>query len=114
MQLLIRSSLSAFGWPILQSGVSTIIGLTPLLIPASYILRTFSKLLMAIIALGVIHALVVLPACLAVVGRCVEAVAGGGDGDDDGSGEVADGADGDGGCGSDGVVGGNGTVGTYR
>ncbi|XP_059090006.1 patched domain-containing protein 3-like [Tigriopus californicus] len=61
----IKSSLEAFGMPIIQSALSTILGVMPLFFIDSYILQSFATMMTLVICLGTIHGLVFLP-----VGMC--------------------------------------------
>ena len=61
----ITSAIRAYGISILQSAASTTIVVVPLLSPASYILQSFSKIVIATVSLGAVHGLLVLPTFLA-------------------------------------------------
>lgn len=61
----IKSSLEAFGMPIIQSAFSTVLGVMPLFFIDSYILQSFATMMTLVICLGTIHGLVFLP-----VGMC--------------------------------------------
>ena len=61
----ITSAIRAYGISILQSAASTTIVVVPLLSPTSYILQSFSKIVIATVSLGAIHGLLVLPTFLA-------------------------------------------------
>jgi len=61
----ITSAMRAYGLPVFQSAFSTTIVVVPLLAPSSYILRSFAKTVIAVVFLGAVHGLVVLPALLA-------------------------------------------------
>ena len=54
-----------YGLPVLQSAFSTALVVAPLLIPSSYILQSFAKIVFLIVFLGAVHGLIVLPALLA-------------------------------------------------
>ena len=56
----------AYGLPVLQSAASTTIVVIPFLPSSSYILQSFSKIVIATVSLGVVHGLLVLPTFLAV------------------------------------------------
>ena len=60
----ITSAIRAYGISILQSAASTTIVVVPLLSPASYILQSFSKIVIATVSLGAVHGLLVLPTFL--------------------------------------------------
>ncbi|XP_072364511.1 patched domain-containing protein 3-like [Scyliorhinus torazame] len=49
------------GYPILQGALSTIIGVAALSMAASYIFRTFFKIIFLVITVGVIHGVVLMP-----------------------------------------------------
>ena len=55
----------AYGTPVLLSTISTTIVVVPLLPPSSYILHSFSKIVIATVSLGAVHGLLVLPTLLA-------------------------------------------------
>ncbi|KAJ8036580.1 Patched domain-containing protein 3 [Holothuria leucospilota] len=52
------------GYPILQSGWSTIIGVSMLFFSASYIFRTFAKIMTLLMVLGMFHGLIFLPVAM--------------------------------------------------
>ncbi|XP_071744298.1 patched domain-containing protein 3 [Lepeophtheirus salmonis] len=62
----LKSTLAAYGPPIVQSAVSTMLGVTGLFFLPSYIIRSFSLLLVIVILLGVIHGTVLLPVLLSL------------------------------------------------
>ena len=62
----LRSTLSAYGTPIIQSAVSTVLGVSGLFLQPSYILNSFSQLLIVVITLGVLHGIVLLPVLLSL------------------------------------------------
>ncbi|XP_068094359.1 patched domain-containing protein 3-like [Hyperolius riggenbachi] len=63
-------ALHSLGYPILQGGVSTILGVVVLSTSDSYIFRTFFKIIFLVIALGMLHGLVFLPVLLTLFGNC--------------------------------------------
>ena len=65
----LRSTLATFGPPIMLSAVSTILAVVWLTETNSYILRTFAKLICAVITLGVGHGLVILPQFLFILDK---------------------------------------------
>eukprot|EP00095_Tigriopus_kingsejongensis_P010889 snap_masked-scaffold1216_size55193-processed-gene-0.1 protein:Tk10889 transcript:snap_masked-scaffold1216_size55193-processed-gene-0.1-mRNA-1 annotation:"hypothetical protein AaeL_AAEL001299" len=65
----IMSSLEAFGLPIIQSALSTILGVLPLFFINSYILQSFATMMTLVICLGALHGLVFLPVGLSVMLR---------------------------------------------
>lgn len=60
----VRSSLTAFGTPIIQGGTSTILAVVVFSVMPSYILQSFVKMLLLVIVLGVVHGLFLLPVLL--------------------------------------------------
>ncbi|KAM5158310.1 patched domain-containing protein 3-like [Mantella aurantiaca] len=63
-------ALHSLGYPILQGGISTILGVIVLSTSESYIFRTFFKIIFLVIAFGMLHGLVILPVMLALFGSC--------------------------------------------
>ncbi|MFH4983611.1 hypothetical protein AB6A40_010320 [Gnathostoma spinigerum] len=49
------------GWPVTQSGLSTIIGMCPLLAVKAYVVAVFWKTILLVTVLGLFHALWILP-----------------------------------------------------
>ena len=62
-------ALYLLGYPILQSGLSTIIGIFLLFFSASYIFRTFAKVMTLVMILGMLHGLVFLPAAMTIFAK---------------------------------------------
>ena len=62
----IQDCFAAYGHSILQSAVSTLLAVSILLSLPSYILTTFSKMMILVIVFGVLHGLVILPVLLTV------------------------------------------------
>ncbi|KAJ8036578.1 Patched domain-containing protein 3 [Holothuria leucospilota] len=60
----VSRALYLLGYPILQSGWSTIIGVALLFFSASYIFRTFAKIMTLVMCLGMLHGLVFLPVAM--------------------------------------------------
>lgn len=60
----IKESLSAYGPPIVQGAISTILGVLPMFYLSSYILQSFTKMVILVITLGALHGLMVLPALM--------------------------------------------------
>ncbi|XP_073485924.1 patched domain-containing protein 3-like [Aquarana catesbeiana] len=61
-------ALHSLGYPIVQGGLSTILGVIVLSTSESYIFRTFFKIIFLVITFGMLHGLVVLPVLLALFG----------------------------------------------
>jgi hypothetical protein len=62
-----RNALYAVGTPILQSGASTILGVSFMITVDSYVFRSFLKTVVLVIVLGAIHGLVILPVLLTLL-----------------------------------------------
>lgn len=62
-----RNALYAVGTPILQSGASTILGVSFMVAVDSYVFRSFLKTVILVILLGAIHGLVILPVLLTLL-----------------------------------------------
>lgn len=60
----VRDSVYVIGTPILQSAVSTLLGILMLVVVDNYVFRSFLKTSFLIILLGVVHGLVILPVLL--------------------------------------------------
>ncbi|XP_040210229.1 patched domain-containing protein 3-like [Rana temporaria] len=63
-------ALHSLGYPILQGGLSTILGVIVLSTSESYIFRTFFKIIFLVITFGMLHGLVFLPVFLTLFGNC--------------------------------------------
>ncbi len=57
----LRCALAAVGWPTLQAGLATWIGVLPLVLVPSYVVRTFFKTASLVVLFGLAHGLVWLP-----------------------------------------------------
>uniref|UniRef100_A0A8C5QHC8 Patched domain-containing protein 3 n=1 Tax=Leptobrachium leishanense TaxID=445787 RepID=A0A8C5QHC8_9ANUR len=66
----IIDALHSLGYPILQGGLSTILGVVVLSTSDSYIFRTFFKIMFLVIGFGMLHGLVFLPVFLTLFGNC--------------------------------------------
>uniref|UniRef100_A0A914WR29 SSD domain-containing protein n=1 Tax=Plectus sambesii TaxID=2011161 RepID=A0A914WR29_9BILA len=64
----LADALSSIGYPMLQAGISTVLGIIPLLLVDSYMVYVFVKTVFLVIALGLIHGLLFLPALLLSIG----------------------------------------------
>ena len=62
----IKESLRAYGPPILQGAISTVLAVIPMFWVPSYILLTFSKMVLLVIVEGALHGLIILPAIMAI------------------------------------------------
>lgn len=65
-----KDALAHLGYPILQGAVSTILGVVVLATSASYIFRTFFKIMFLVITFGLVHGLVFIPEFLTLFGAC--------------------------------------------
>ncbi|KAM6948746.1 patched domain-containing protein 3-like [Aplochiton taeniatus] len=63
-------ALANVGYPIMQGGVSTILGVVMLSIAGNYIFRTFFKIIFLVIVFGMLHGLVFVPVFLTLFGNC--------------------------------------------
>ncbi|XP_040911821.1 patched domain-containing protein 3 [Toxotes jaculatrix] len=61
-------ALAHLGYPILQGGLSTILGVVVLSVSSSYIFRTFFKVVFLVITFGLLHGLVFIPVFLTLFG----------------------------------------------
>lgn len=64
----VRECLYALGLPILQGGLSTILGITALILAPSYIFITFFKTVFLVIFFGAMHGIFLLPVLLSLFG----------------------------------------------
>ena len=64
----VRECLYALGFPIIQGGLSTVLGVTTLLLVNSYIFITFFKTVFLVIFFGIVHGLFLIPVLLSVFG----------------------------------------------
>lgn len=63
-------ALARLGYPILQGGLSTILGVMVLSTSGSYIFRTFFKIVFLVITFGLLHGLLFIPVFLTLFGAC--------------------------------------------
>uniref|UniRef100_A0A0R3S0D2 SSD domain-containing protein n=1 Tax=Elaeophora elaphi TaxID=1147741 RepID=A0A0R3S0D2_9BILA len=54
------------GWPVIQSGLSTLLGILPMVMVKAYVVAVFWKTIILLIILGIIHALILLPVILII------------------------------------------------
>ncbi|KAJ6666684.1 hypothetical protein lerEdw1_020408 [Lerista edwardsae] len=66
-------ALYRLGYPVVQGALSTILGVVVLSVTATYIFRTFFKIMFLVMAFGAIHGLVFIPVFLTFFGICTEA-----------------------------------------
>ncbi len=59
--------LSSYGPPVTKSALSTALGVSPLLFTESYILKSFAKLMLSVVAIGLLHGIVLLPVVLSLI-----------------------------------------------
>lgn len=64
-----RSIYRSIGWPMIQAGISTVLSVLPLLFVSAYMVDVFIKTVLLVIALGLIHGVVFLPAFLLTTDR---------------------------------------------
>ncbi|KAI1712423.1 patched family domain-containing protein [Ditylenchus destructor] len=58
---LLTHTLNGVGWPVIQSGVSTVLGMIPLFFVNAYVVAVFWKTIILVTILGIIHALFICP-----------------------------------------------------
>ncbi|CAD5213392.1 unnamed protein product [Bursaphelenchus xylophilus] len=58
------------GWPVIQSGLSTVLGMIPLLFVDAYVVAVFWKTIILVTVLGMYHALFLLPVLFIFMGQC--------------------------------------------
>ncbi|XP_030607379.1 patched domain-containing protein 3 [Archocentrus centrarchus] len=63
-------ALTLLGLPVLQGGLSTILGVVVLSASGSYIFRTFFKIVFLVIVFGLLHGLMFIPVFLTLFGAC--------------------------------------------
>ncbi|XP_048418232.2 patched domain-containing protein 3-like [Stegostoma tigrinum] len=63
-------ALYSLGYPIIQGALSTILGVIVLAAAASYIFRTFFKIMFLVITFGAVHGLILLPVFLTLSASC--------------------------------------------
>lgn len=64
----VRESLYALGLPIIQGAVSTILGVSALILAGSYIFMVFFKMIFLVIVFGALHGMFLLPVLLSLFG----------------------------------------------
>lgn len=64
----VRESLYALGLPIIQGAVSTVLGVSALILAGSYIFMVFFKMIFLVIVFGALHGLLLLPVLLSLFG----------------------------------------------
>lgn len=68
----LRDALRELGYPILQSGISTLLGVSVLSTNNSYTFLTFFKFIFLVMVLGFFHALILLPVLMPVLSNCCQ------------------------------------------
>ena len=63
----LSDALMDFGLPVAQGALSTVIAVAPLAFLDSYILESFSSLIMLVVGLGLMHGLLFMPVALSLV-----------------------------------------------
>uniref|UniRef100_A0A2S2P4S2 Patched domain-containing protein 3 n=1 Tax=Schizaphis graminum TaxID=13262 RepID=A0A2S2P4S2_SCHGA len=64
----VRESLYALGLPIIQGAVSTVLGVSALILAGSYIFMVFFKMIFLVIVFGALHGMILLPVLLSLFG----------------------------------------------
>lgn len=64
----VRESLYALGLPIIQGAVSTVLGVSALILAGSYIFMVFFKMIFLVIVFGALHGMLLLPVLLSLFG----------------------------------------------
>ncbi|KAI6193524.1 Patched domain-containing protein 3 [Aphelenchoides besseyi] len=62
------------GWPVIQAGVSTMLGMGPLFFVDAYVVALFYKCILIVSSLGLLHALFLLPAVFVFMSRVKETI----------------------------------------
>ncbi len=57
----------AYGPPIVQGSVSTLLGVAPLALLESYLMQTFAKMVALVVSFGVLHGLLILPVMMVLL-----------------------------------------------
>uniref|UniRef100_A0A915K251 Patched family protein n=1 Tax=Romanomermis culicivorax TaxID=13658 RepID=A0A915K251_ROMCU len=57
----LSETMGAVGWPVLQGGVGTVLGIAPLAIVPCYVTRTFFKTIVLVVCAGLFHGLMIMP-----------------------------------------------------
>ncbi|KAJ8042861.1 Patched domain-containing protein 3 [Holothuria leucospilota] len=65
----VSSTLAILGYPILQSAVSTILGVAILLVVPSYIFQTFAKIIILVMIFGLLHGILFVPVAMVVFAK---------------------------------------------
>ncbi|VDK31433.1 unnamed protein product [Gongylonema pulchrum] len=61
-------TLKGVGWPVVQSGLSTLLGMIPMTVVHAYVVAVFWKTVILVTVLGMLHALVLLPVIFLIFG----------------------------------------------
>ncbi|XP_063432182.1 patched domain-containing protein 3-like [Mytilus trossulus] len=64
----VREAIELAGGPIINGGLSTIVGLSMLLLSKSFIFQSFFKVLFLVVAFGLLHGVIILPIILSFIG----------------------------------------------
>ena len=66
----VAGMLQEIGPPVLLGGLTTFLGISPLILSNSTVFRTFFKMFLGIIVFGLGHGLVLMPVVLSLLGAC--------------------------------------------
>ncbi|KHN84295.1 Patched domain-containing protein 3 [Toxocara canis] len=67
----LEDTFKAVGWPVIQSGISTLLGMVPLIVVRAYVVAVFWKTVLLVTFLGMFHALFLLPVIFIVLSDCI-------------------------------------------
>lgn len=59
-------SIEAIGWPVVQSSISTLLGVSGLILVPAYIPRIFFSTIITVVILGLLHSMLLLPVLLTI------------------------------------------------
>uniref|UniRef100_A0A0M3I2E1 SSD domain-containing protein n=1 Tax=Ascaris lumbricoides TaxID=6252 RepID=A0A0M3I2E1_ASCLU len=67
----LEETFKGVGWPIIQSGISTLLGMVPLIVVRAYVVAVFWKTVILVTFLGMFHALFLLPVVFLIFSDCI-------------------------------------------